>query len=339
MTEWGRYGSECGPVQFGKRGKIMRVCRVSMANRFALRTLCLPALILLVSGAGEGWGQSGGEIDRLDLMPGGIARQVNALGPRVRTSGQVHMVLQGEFSAAGERRAAQVRRELSGNIRLDGFKPGGASLSFDGERSYRASSPTDYALLETFGQDMAEGMFVSLMRGGAAQLLGLRFGPDRKTNPTYTGPLLRCLRGHGRSPDAPGLRDATEAILLRLRHRAAAQHAIHRRHGGQYPRTDRFLELAGVERFSLSGPHRQIRRRQAQVLIRRDVGVERSTARPIGVSLKSGEVRQVFSFYRVLLLLALIPIQSARCLRRGHRPIPMRWIRDPKGAFPRVPIS
>lgn len=204
MTEWGRYGSECGPVQFGKRGKIMRVCRVSMANRFALRTLCLPALILLVSGAGEGWGQSGGEIDRLDLMPGGIARQVNALGPRVRTSDQVHMVLQGEFSAAGERRAAQVRRELSGNIRLDGFKPGGASLSFDGERSYRASSPTDYALLETFGQDMAEGMFVSLMRGGAAQLLGLRFGPDRKTNPTYTGPLFDVYAVMDSVPTRPG---------------------------------------------------------------------------------------------------------------------------------------
>ena len=182
----------------------MGVCRVYRANRFALSRPCLPALLLVVSWAGAAWSQGDGGIDPRGPVPSAIAPQVKALGDRLRTEGKEHMVLQGEFITPRTQSTVQVRRELSGKLLLEGFKPGGGYVSFDGDRSYGAASAADYGLLETFGQDMAEGMFASQLGSGATRLLGRRFGPDPETHPDSTGPFFDIYEVTAAVPTRPG---------------------------------------------------------------------------------------------------------------------------------------
>jgi hypothetical protein len=126
---------------------------------------------------------------RLKRVPGVFQRHLGVLGNRMQVSGKELTTYSGEFmDAAGARSPARVLYQTPGLVRLDGFKPGQAVLSFDGDRALGVVSRDDELLLETFVMDMPEGMLASVQRSAAVRLLGLGFGPDPRKTPRYTGP-------------------------------------------------------------------------------------------------------------------------------------------------------
>ncbi len=72
---------------------------------------------------------------------------------------------------------------------MEGFKPQGAIVSFDGQRANGITlRKNDEALIESFIMDLPEGLFVSVQQGAAVRLIGRGFGPDPQVAPDYTGP-------------------------------------------------------------------------------------------------------------------------------------------------------
>jgi hypothetical protein len=125
---------------------------------------------------------------RLDHVPSVAQRQRGALGERTRISGKELTIYTGEaLDAAGNRSTAQVIYQVPGLVRLAGFKPQQAVVSFDGERPFGVTSNDDAFLLETFVMDMPEGMLFSIQESAAVRLLGFGFGPDPRDTPKYTG--------------------------------------------------------------------------------------------------------------------------------------------------------
>jgi hypothetical protein len=121
-------------------------------------------------------------------MPSVVYPHVAALGERVRRPGKEKVILVGQYVDTSGNRPAKVTYQVPGLVRLDGFKPGAASVAFDGERSYGSTTAVDDAFLETFSTDTAEGMLASTRRGAGLRLLGRQFQPDPKKFPNYLGP-------------------------------------------------------------------------------------------------------------------------------------------------------
>jgi hypothetical protein len=121
-------------------------------------------------------------------MPSVVIPQLAALGDRVRFPGKEKTTFIGQYIDGSANRPAQMTYQLPGLVRLDGFKPGSASISFDGQRSYGASTAADDAFLETFIMDTPEGMLASMRRGAALRLLGRQFQPNPRNFPKYSGP-------------------------------------------------------------------------------------------------------------------------------------------------------
>jgi hypothetical protein len=125
---------------------------------------------------------------RLDRIPGVAQRQFAVLGDRMRVSGKELTIYTGDVvDAAGNRSPAQVIYQTPGLVRLSGFKPGQAVVSFDGERALGVISNDDDLLLETFVMDMPEGMLASIQGSAAVRLLGSGFGPDPRKMRNYAG--------------------------------------------------------------------------------------------------------------------------------------------------------
>src|SRR5262249_26331308 len=101
-------------------------------------------------------------VPRLDRIPSVAQRHLAVLGDRMRVSGRELTIYTGDvIDSTGNRSPAQVIHQLPGLVRLSGFKPGQAVVSFDGERALGVISNDDDLLLETFVMDMPEGMLAS----------------------------------------------------------------------------------------------------------------------------------------------------------------------------------
>jgi hypothetical protein len=149
----------------------------------------LTTLIFGFVGAASLVGQSPGPADSLFIsMPSVVAPQIAALGERVVVPGKEKVILMGRYVDASGNRPAQVTYQAPGLVRLDGFKPGPTSLTFDGSRTSGANTALDDAVVETFIMDTAEGMLSSTRAGAGLRLLGRQFQPNPKKFPTYTGP-------------------------------------------------------------------------------------------------------------------------------------------------------
>jgi len=117
-------------------------------------------------------------------------QQLSALGNRTKSKGMEKTVFAGLlFDAAGNVSAVQVVYQLPNWVKLEGFKPKGEALSFDGDKEYGVTlGSKDEALLEAFVSDFVEGMLESVKKGAAVRLIGRAFKPDTKLNPKYDGP-------------------------------------------------------------------------------------------------------------------------------------------------------
>jgi len=173
-------------------------------------------------------GQSMAQRDSLfATMPSVVSPQVAALGERVRHPGKEKIVLAGQYVAASGNRPAQVTYQVPGLARLDGFRPGPGSITFDGERSYGATAAIDDAFLETFIMDTAEGMLASTKRGAGLRLVGRQFQPNPKKFPNYVGPRYDIYELaapiHSRQDKLVRLKryyfDSKTGLLLRTRYR------------------------------------------------------------------------------------------------------------------------
>ncbi len=156
-------------------------------NRFVKHTVT--GILVIVAGSDALIGQSTNSRDSLFVgMPSVLMSQIAALGDRVRRPGKEKIILIGQYADALGNHSAQVTYQTPGLVRIDGFKPGAASITFDGERSYGSASATDDAFLETFVMDTAEGMLASTKRGAGVRLLGRQFQPQPGKFPSYAGP-------------------------------------------------------------------------------------------------------------------------------------------------------
>jgi len=157
--------------------------------KFRLRTLMTLSLIWAVFGNMLPAQIRSTEISGpFDYIPNVAQRQLAVLGDRMRVSGKELTIYTGEVvDANGNRSPAQVIHQLPGLVRLAGFKPGQAVVSFDGQRASGVISSDDELLLETFVMDMPEGMLASIQASAAVRLLGSGFGPDPRNTPKYGG--------------------------------------------------------------------------------------------------------------------------------------------------------
>jgi len=124
-------------------------------------------------------------------LPSSVRRHVDRLGERVRSPGRERVILTGELTdASGARFAARVIHQLPVLVRVQGFRPGGIELAFDGSRpgSTGALTTADEDVMESLAADSVEGFLETLRLGGALRLLGRRFRPDPRRFPGYTGP-------------------------------------------------------------------------------------------------------------------------------------------------------
>jgi hypothetical protein len=147
------------------------------------------AVALGLAGADAVVGQMTAPRDSLFVaMPSVVAPQIAALGERVRRPGKEKITFVGQYVDVSGNHPAQVTYQVPGLVRIEGFKPGSASITFDGERSYGSSSAADDAFLETFTMDTVEGMLASAKRGAGLRLLGRQFQPHPTNFPKYAGP-------------------------------------------------------------------------------------------------------------------------------------------------------
>src|SRR5262249_50614067 len=121
-------------------------------------------------------------------MPSVVTPQIAALGERAHRPGKEKIIFVGQYVDSSGNHPAQVTYQVPGFVRLEGFKPGSASVTFDGERSYGSTSAADDSFLETFIMDTTEGMLASTKHGSGLRLLGRQFQPNPKNFPKYSGP-------------------------------------------------------------------------------------------------------------------------------------------------------
>lgn len=122
-------------------------------------------------------------------VPGIFHQQAKALGLRLNTPGKEMTVYSGQvFDRDGKSSPARVVHQMPGLVRLEGFKEGGAALSFDGRQGKGITNrKSDESLIETFLADFPEGLFASVQNGAAVRLIGRGFGPDPRLQPDYKG--------------------------------------------------------------------------------------------------------------------------------------------------------
>ena len=127
-----------------------------------------------------------GEAVRTLIRSGQFARHMEALGDRAYSTAKARTVFTGQVvDAQGITANVEVVHQLSGEVRAQ--RSGQTTRAFDGTRMSGAGSSTDDLLLESFVMDTTEGMLVSVVSGGALELVGLGFGPDPRVNPNYIG--------------------------------------------------------------------------------------------------------------------------------------------------------
>jgi hypothetical protein len=173
--------------------KVLNSCYTSNDKRGIMkhqnRIVFALFLVLALSGTASGENDKADTKRVFNRMPGVYAAQFDALGKRVKTQGREKTTYEGEFiDAQGNSTTARVVLQSPGLVKLEGFRKGGKSLSFDGENAKGSGNKADESLLETFLMDMPDGLFGSVQQSTASRLLGRDFGPDPKEEPNYTGP-------------------------------------------------------------------------------------------------------------------------------------------------------
>jgi hypothetical protein len=120
-------------------------------------------------------------------------RQAQALGDRLRRPDLERSVITGSLSGTdGTGLRVRITLEPPAWIAIEPVEASsGASLAFDGQRIGGAGIPGlyDEDVLETILTDLAEGMFYTIQRGAALQILGRGFRPNPALFPDYKGPL------------------------------------------------------------------------------------------------------------------------------------------------------
>jgi hypothetical protein len=84
----------------------------------------------------------------------------------------------------------QVIHQLPALVRLEGHKPNGAAVSFDGRRTRGLLSRLDETLLETFAMDSTEGMLAAAQGPVGFRHIGGGFLPDPRTTRNPNGPRM-----------------------------------------------------------------------------------------------------------------------------------------------------
>jgi hypothetical protein len=167
-------------------GSIMTIFETNEVSMFTQRILaCLIALSIGIPITMAAEKQDGARLmfnNTYSRIPTMLMPQADAIGSRVKSRGKEKTVYEGQyFDAQDNSKAARVTRELGGIVKLEGFKSGSASLSFDGKSTKGSDNGRiDNALLEVFASDSIEGLFDAIEGSAAIRLLGQGFKVDDK---------------------------------------------------------------------------------------------------------------------------------------------------------------
>jgi hypothetical protein len=179
-------------------------CKLPVICRYSTAIVRAVLLLFVLCAPVSGQSDRGNSAKILDRIPDKYRKPLSALGRRAKEKGKERTVYTGQlFDKKGKASTARIIHQLPNLVRLEGFKSGNASISFDGERAYGANSREEEGYLETFAMDMAEGMLASIQASAAIRLLGEGFGPDPLLEPDYSGQrfdiydvtdVVRCRR-------------------------------------------------------------------------------------------------------------------------------------------------
>lgn len=165
--------------------------KVTMRRIFLGAGLCAPA-----------WTQATSDFAKRDpillgnrALPGYLRGASAALGERLRVAGKEQVVQSGSIALGGTTFPMVAVRQLPNKVRIE---IGGAKnrvLGFDGKDSRVTGSPEDLDedLLESFGEDTAEGLLAEAAEGMDCRVLTARARPNAKKFPNYSGPSYMVI--------------------------------------------------------------------------------------------------------------------------------------------------
>jgi hypothetical protein len=164
---------------------------MSEASMFRRQILSIIVLTMTLSATAIGQKSDSTKSEQpfFNNVPNMFLAQLNALGSRGKVIGKERTVYAGQFfDGDGKSKSARVTQELSGLVKLEGFKGSSGSLSFDGQSARgMTSSRQDYALLEVFLSDSIEGVLAAIQENSAVRLIGKNFPAGPNDSPDYKG--------------------------------------------------------------------------------------------------------------------------------------------------------
>jgi hypothetical protein len=111
----------------------------------------------------------------LNVLPSALDLHAAAIGTRVLVPGKERTVFAAILqNDRGERTPLRIAVQLPNVVRLEGLRPNGAAIVFDGMNPVYSNSRLEDQLIEIFSADTAEGMLFSIRDGAAVQLMGRR---------------------------------------------------------------------------------------------------------------------------------------------------------------------
>jgi hypothetical protein len=163
-------------------------------------------------------------------IPPILHEQVAALGSRAKRPGLERTTLIGTFvDSRGMSIPAVIVQQLPDLLRIEGLKPGGGIIAFDGQniRGTAGVTAEDEGILETFVSDTPEGMFTAVDEGNGVRLLGRGFRPDPAIYKSYNGPSYDIFEMRAplktRTDRAPQTKryyfETRSGLLLRVRYK------------------------------------------------------------------------------------------------------------------------
>lgn len=170
---------------------------------------------------------------RLRNIPEDLWKYVGPLGDRLRAPGKERLVMTAVLTEAGRDTNVELIYEFPGRLSVRETGPAGRVLTLAGQDVWAGAgnpSQRDEDLLESFGEDSAEGFFEALLQGAALRRLGGRFRTEDGRAANYRGPWhdIFEVTGQARAARARGLRpktyhfDSETRLLWKARYRRAA---------------------------------------------------------------------------------------------------------------------
>jgi hypothetical protein len=113
--------------------------------------------------------------DLLNVLPSALDLHAAAIGTRVLVPGKERTIFAAILqNDRGERTPIRIAVQLPNVVRLEGLRPNGAAIVFDGTNPVYSNSRVEEQLVEIFSADTAEGMLFSIRDGAAVHLMGRR---------------------------------------------------------------------------------------------------------------------------------------------------------------------